>query len=63
MEKFASVIQTLFAAGMLVWASYMSIRLTLEGYDTFYTAVFGLIAMFGGVLLRLSIKELKGGRK
>lgn len=63
MEKFTSVLQLAVAAGMLLWAAYMIVRLVAGGYDTFYVVCFGLMALLGYNLLRISIKEMKGGSK
>lgn len=63
MGKFASVLQALFAVGLLLWAAFMVVRLLAGGYDTFYVVCFGLMALLGYNLLRISIKEMKGGAK
>lgn len=63
MGKFASVLQALFAVGLLLWAAFMVVRLLAGGYDAFYVVCFGLMALLGGNLLRISIKEMKGGAK
>ena len=63
MGKFASVLQALFAVGLLLWAVFMVVRLLAGGYDTFYIVCFGLMALLGYNLLRISIKEMKGGAK
>ena len=61
MGKFISLLQAVFAAGLLLWAVFMVVRLIAGGYDTFYVVCFGLMALLGYNLLRISIKEMKGG--
>lgn len=51
------------AAGLLLWAAFMAVRLLAGGYDTFYAVCFGLMALLGYGLLRISIKEMKGGEE
>lgn len=63
MEKFTSVLQLVVSAGMLLWAAYMIVRLVAGGYDVFYAICFGIMAILGYFMLRLSIKELKGGEE
>lgn len=63
MEKFTSVLQVIFAGGLLLWAVFMVVRLIAGGYDMFYIVCFGLMALLGYNLLRISIKEMKGGAK
>ena len=45
----------------MLWAVFMVVRLIAGGYDTFYVVCFGLMALLGYNLLRISIKEMKGG--
>lgn len=47
----------------MLWAVSMVVRLIAGGYDTFYVVCFGLMALLGYNLLRISIRELKGGAK
>ena len=47
----------------MLWAAFMVVRLLAGGYDTFYVVCFGLMALLGYNLLRISIKEMKGGAK
>ena len=61
MRKFISVLQVVFASGLLLWAVFMVVRLIAGGYDTFYVVCFGLMGLLGYNLLRISIKEMKGG--
>lgn len=63
MEKFTSVLQLAVAAGMLLWAAYMIVRLVAGGYDTFYVICFGLIGLLGYNLIRVSVREMKGGEE
>lgn len=63
MGKLGQVFQLALAAGLLLWAAFMVVRLLAGGYDTFYVVCFGLMALLGYNLLRISIKEMKGGAK
>lgn len=63
MEKLGQVLQLATAAGLLLWAAFMAVRLLAGGYDTFYAVCFGLMALLGYGLLRISIKEMKGGEE
>lgn len=63
MEKFTSVLQLAVAAGMLLWSAFMIVRLVAGSYDTFYVICFGLIGLLGYNLLRVSVREMKGGEK
>lgn len=63
MEKLSAIFQIVFAGGLLLWAVYMVIRLIAGGYDVFYTICFGVMAILGYFMLRLSIRELKGGEE
>lgn len=63
MEKTTAIIQAAFAMIVLLWAAFMVVRLLAGGYHAFYVACFGLIALLGGNLLRVSIKEMKGGKE
>lgn len=51
------------AAGLLLWAAFMAVRLLAGGYDAFYVTCFGLMAALGCNLLRISIREMKGGEE
>lgn len=63
MDKFTSVLQLILAAGMLLWSAFMIVRLVAGGYDTFYVICFGLIGLLGYNLIRVSLREMKGGEK
>lgn len=47
----------------MLWAVFMVVRLIAGGYDMFYVVCFGLMALLGYNLMRISIKEMKGGAK
>lgn len=61
MEKLGQLFQVILAAVQLCWAVYMIIRLVAGGYDALYVVCFAFIALIGYNLLRISIRELKGG--
>lgn len=57
------VFQVAFSAGLLLWAVFMVVRLLAGGYDFLYVVFFSIIAALGCGLLKLSIKEMKGGEE
>lgn len=61
MGKLLAIFQVSVAGGLLLWAVYMAVSLLAGGYGVFYTACFGVMAIFGHFMLRLSLRELKGG--
>lgn len=63
MGKLGQVFQLVTAAGLLLWAAFMVVRLLAGGYDAFYVTCFGLMAALGCNLLRISIREMKGGEE
>lgn len=63
MEKLTVALQLSVAVGMLLWAAFMIVRLVAGGYNTFYVICFGLIGLLGYNLLRVSVREMKGGGK